>query len=214
MNKILLIFVIFLVSFSFVFANGNNPNEQDDDVNNSDDQPGNNGNQYGILTATSEGTYINENGKEMKLEKVQNMNRLRVGGHYADYSSLELQQEASLTGTKFKAKLSNGQNAEIKIMPDVASERALERLRLKVCQEEEGCKIVLKEVGKGEDVEAAYELETDKEAKVFGMFKTKMKVRAQVSAENGEVIRVNKPWWAFLASETDELEEEVEEEEE
>jgi len=39
------------------------------------------------------------------------------------------------------------------------------------------------------------------------MFKTKMKVRAQVSAESGEVIRVHKPWWAFLASETDELEE-------
>jgi hypothetical protein len=204
MNKILLIFVIFLVSFSFVFANGNNPN--DDDINSSDDQPGN-GNQYGTLTAVSVGgTYVNGNGKEMKIEKVQNKNRLRVGNVSAEYS-FELEQEASLTGTKLRAKLSNGQNAEIKIMPNVASERALERLRLKVCQEEQGCKIVLKEVGQGEELEAAYELEADKEAKVLGMFKTKMKVRAQVSAESGEVIRVHKPWWAFLASETDELEE-------
>jgi hypothetical protein len=31
-----------------------------------------------------------------------------------------------------------------------------------------------------------------------------MQVRAQVDAENGEVIRTNKPWWAFLASEPEE----------
>jgi len=28
-----------------------------------------------------------------------------------------------------------------------------------------------------------------------------MNVEAQVDAETGEIIRVKKPWWAFLASE-------------
>ena len=36
---------------------------------------------------------------------------------------------------------------------------------------------------------------------LFGIFEKKMQVRAEVSAENGNVIKVNKPWWAFLASE-------------
>jgi hypothetical protein len=31
-----------------------------------------------------------------------------------------------------------------------------------------------------------------------------MQVSAQVDAENGEVIAVKKPWWAFLASESEE----------
>ena len=191
MKKILLIFVVFLVSFSFVNAVPNNS------ATNA------NGNQYGTLTATSEGTYIGPNGQEMKIEKVQNKNRLKVQDSSAE-CELELSSEDSSVGTKLKATLSNGKNAEIKVMPNVAAERALERLKLRVCREEEGCKIVLKEVGQGDDVEPAYELEADKEARVLGMFKTKMRVRAQVSAEKGEVIRVQKPWWAFLAAEEDE----------
>jgi hypothetical protein len=31
-----------------------------------------------------------------------------------------------------------------------------------------------------------------------------MQVQAQVDAENGEVIQTHKPWWAFLASESEE----------
>jgi hypothetical protein len=38
-----------------------------------------------------------------------------------------------------------------------------------------------------------------------------MQVRAQVDAENGEVIRTGKPWWSFLATEVDETEETEEE---
>jgi len=31
-----------------------------------------------------------------------------------------------------------------------------------------------------------------------------MDVSAQIDAETGEIIRVKKPWWAFLASEPEE----------
>ena len=89
-------------------------------------------------------------------------------------------------------------------MPDTASERALERLQLKTCSEENGCSIELKEVGQGDQVKAAYEVQVQKQAKVLGLFKTKMQVQAQVDAENGEVISAKKPWWAFLASESEE----------
>jgi hypothetical protein len=97
--------------------------------------------------------------------------------------------------------LSNGINAYVKVMPEVASETALERLRLKVCNESNNCTIELKEVGYGNQTKLAYELKAQKESKVFFMFKKKMQVEAQVDAESGEVIREHKPWWAFLADE-------------
>ena len=182
MKKILLIFVIFLVSFNFVLAeNGstNGSNSNTPEVNTTDDYP-----RIGTLRPVSRGKYMREDGREMNIEQIRNRNRLRVGNHSANYS-LELQQEQSLTGTKLKATLSNGRNAEIKIMPDVAAERALERLKLRVCIEEEGCEIELKEVGQGDEAKPAYEIHARKEARVLGMFKARMRVQAQVDAENG-----------------------------
>ena len=83
----------------------------------------------------------------------------------------------------------------------IFSQKAMERLQLKNCVEEEGCLIELKEVGSGEQVKLAYEVKTQRTSKIFGLFKKNMNVEAQVDAETGDVIRTNKPWWAFLASE-------------
>jgi len=47
----------------------------------------------------------------------------------------------------------------------------------------------------------AYEVKTQRRSKFLGLFGVRMNVEAQVDAESGEVIRVKKPWWAFLASE-------------
>jgi len=80
----------------------------------------------------------------------------------------------------------------------------LNRLRLKVCSQENNCSIELKEVGSGDGAKLAYELRAEKQVKVFGLFKARMQERAQVDAENGEVVQVKKPWWSFLASEVDE----------
>jgi hypothetical protein len=97
-----------------------------------------------------------------------------------------------------KATLSNGRDAEIKIMPETASETAIARLQMKSC---EGCVIELKEVGSGEQTRAAYEVQAQKQSRVLGIFKAQMQVRAEIDAENGEVIMTKKPWWAFLAAE-------------
>jgi hypothetical protein len=107
-----------------------------------------------------------------------------------------------------RIRLSNGRNAEIKIMPEVASETALARLRLRVCNETRNCSIELKEVGRGEgnQTRLAYEIQSERHFRILGMFRTKAQVRAQVDAENGEILQVKKPWWAFLASEPDETE--------
>jgi len=171
-----------------------------------------NQNAQGQLKKAQAGDYVGEGGQQIQIqEKTNNRIQLRVGNHSAD-CGLNLTQEKVQNKTKLYAKLSNGINAEIKVMPDTASETALNRLRLKVCTEENNCTIELKEVGKGEQVELAYEIKRERQAKIFGLFKARMQVQAQVNAETGEIIRVKKPWWAFLASEPEEeIEEEPEE---
>ena len=102
--------------------------------------------------------------------------------------------------TIFKAHLSNGKGSEIKIMPDRASETAIARLKLKVCSEENKCTIELKEVGKSNDIKAAYNVKAEKEVKVLGLFKAKMNVEANVNAETGEIISSKVPWWASIST--------------
>jgi len=147
-----------------------------------------------------EGDMMMEGGKMLKLEKGEGERMQLKAGEMMAETGMEMVQEQN----KLKVKLSNGKYSEIKIMPDTASERALERLRLKVCSPENNCQIELKEVGSGEQAKAAYELKVEKKARLFGIFGTQMQVEAQIDAENGEVIKAKKPWWAFMASEPEE----------
>lgn len=98
--------------------------------------------------------------------------------------------EKGVWATKSFFNLSNGRNAEIKIMPETASATAIERLG------ELNFTVQLKEVGNDK---VAYELTGNKQGKFLGIFKIIAKVQAQVDAETGKV-KVIKPWWSFLAS--------------
>ncbi len=109
-------------------------------------------------------------------------------------------------GSILSAYLSNGRKAEIKFLPDRASKIALARLRAKCA--DDNCSVELKEVGTGNKTRIAYVVETTKDSSVFWIFKNKMVVKAQVDAETGEIISIQKPWWAFLAKEKDEAEDE------
>ena len=40
----------------------------------------------------------------------------------------------------------------------------------------------------------------EKEGKIFGLFRAKGKVMVLVNAETGEIEKLKRPWWAFLAS--------------
>lgn len=155
-------------------------------------------------TRVQSGSYMTESGKQIQVQEQSN-NRVQLkSGTVSAQTSMEMTQEQTQGQVKLKVKLSNGKNSEVKVMPDTASEKAMERLRINVCSEENNCQIELKEVGEGEQVRAAYEVKVQKQAKFLGLFKTKMQVQAQVDAENGEVIQIKKQWWAFLASESEE----------
>lgn len=143
-----------------------------------------------------------EEGKTMTImagnsenEIVIEINKVKVK------TEMKLEQSSENNKTKLRTKLENGRNVELKIMPDRASERALERLRLKNCVEENGCFIELKEVGEGNGARLSYELKAKRSSRIFGIFRASMNVQSNVDAETGEIISVKKPWWAFLASE-------------
>ena len=140
-------------------------------------------------------------GKNVSFSKDGDRIRLGVGNHSAStkYNITEGIDESNNTILLIEA--DNGQNKTIKIMPDTASERALERLRMKVCNETNNCTIELKDVGSEKVAKFAYELKAEKKSRVLGLFNKKMKVQSQVDSETGDVISAKKPWWAFLASE-------------
>ena len=104
-------------------------------------------------------------------------------------------------GSKLEVKLSNGRNSEIKTMPSTASAIALAKLRIKVCNETNNCTIELKTFGSGNDVKVEYQVKAQKNVKVIGLFRAKMNVEANVDAKTGEIISINKPWWARFAVE-------------
>ncbi|MFA4960575.1 MAG: PepSY domain-containing protein [Candidatus Pacearchaeota archaeon] len=89
---------------------------------------------------------------------------------------------------------SNGRKGEIKVMPETASSKAIERLG------QLGFTIELKEVGSKNETRIAYELIGEKEGKVLGLFNAHGKVKAYVDAKTGEIIKIKKPWWSFLST--------------
>lgn len=201
-KKIFSLFVFLLIaSMGFAFAvPGGNGSGNADETQNPDSI--NQQTQEQNRIQVQDGTYAGEGGQMLKIQTQENNRiRLETGGISAE-CDCEMKQERVQNETKLYVELSNGKNAEIKVMPDTASEKALERLKLKTCSEENNCNIELKEVGKSnEDKQLAYEMQIERHSRVLGIFKSKMQVQVQVNAENGELIRVKKPWWAFLASE-------------
>lgn len=100
-----------------------------------------------------------------------------------------------------EVRLSDGVEKEIKVMPETASARALEAIQKNACPPE-SCVIVLKEVGDDKtEKKIVYEMTQENEVRVLGLFRARLKSVALVDAEqNGEVISVEKSWWAFLAT--------------
>jgi septal ring factor EnvC (AmiA/AmiB activator) len=121
-----------------------------------------------------------------------------IAGKISAKTGLNITAEQVANASILEYLHSNGKTSEIKIMPNTASERALERLRLKVCNETNNCTLLLKEVGNGNQTKLAYELSLDAEGKSFLFFKNKRVIQAQVDAEDGTIISVNKPWWFAL----------------
>jgi hypothetical protein len=212
MKKIFLVLLVSLMAISLVLAaqgdvgTGQQGTAEEGTQTNNELQTQNQGaetqlqNQVQVQT----GTYMNQAGAQMQIQTGEGNEVKLQSGNVEAKTTMSMTQEQAQNKTTLKTQLSNGKNVEIKIMPNVASETALVRLRLKTCNSENNCTIELKEVGQGEQVKAAYEVQVQRHMKVLAMFQTKAQVKAQVDAETGEVISIKKPWWAFLATQPEE----------
>lgn len=165
----------------------------------------------GLAALVKQRGWVNIEGRNITVRELTGEEKeLIVGRINAKYNVNITADDLEGNVTNLKARLSNGNNASIKVMPDRASQVALTRLRAKCA--ERNCTVILKEVGNGNQTRLAYEVKTEKDARFLLLFKRKMMVQAKVDAETGEVIEARKPWWAFLASEEDASEAEIQQE--
>jgi uncharacterized membrane protein YkoI len=143
---------------------------------------------------------VTENGRTMNI----------TAGNSGNYIYIYIEQTGTNVSTKveiitysngnltiIKAVISNGSEVEIKIMPDEAQEIALEKMKIRVCNSENRCNLTLKE----EKNKLRYEMQLERHARILAIFQKKMQIRTEIDAETGEVTKIAKPWWAFLATE-------------
>jgi hypothetical protein len=148
----------------------------------------------------TEGNFTGPMGRYMQVNRIAAGLRELREGNFSARTGLNLSVGFDDNNkSRIRVHLSNGKGMEIKIMPETASKRAIERLRLKVCNELNNCTIQLKEVGKGNNTKADYEMQIMRHYKILGLFKAKAINKANIDAETGNVTSVKKPWWAFLA---------------
>jgi major membrane immunogen (membrane-anchored lipoprotein) len=138
-------------------------------------------------------------GKEKKITietrekdgKIKKRIKVEEDSEYEVETELEVEEEIENGIKKVKIKLKNGGKKELKVFPDEAALTAMdelgsEEIELKLTESSEG--------------ELEYEIKVEKEARVFGIFKAKMKIKGFINPDTGELIREKKAWWAFLAS--------------
>jgi hypothetical protein len=111
---------------------------------------------------------------------------------------LEVDDDVDDSDSEIEVRNSLGETTRIKILPDTASEIALERLKAKNLT-----KVELKEVLHKNVPRVVYRVETSQNGKFLGVFKLSLKGETQIDPETGEVIDMNVPWWAFLVAKED-----------
>lgn len=143
--------------------------------------------------------YKGSDGKEYEVQvktKIHNgeMEQEMEFHGYNVSSKLQIHVENKGNESKLRVNLSNGEQRDVKILPDVASERAIQVFQSR------NITVQLKEVGNGTNSSLVYEADGEKEVKILGFINAKAKVQATIDSNTGEVTNVAGPWWSFLAS--------------
>lgn len=131
-----------------------------------------------------------------------NMERERERYNVSVQNGLNLSDQFFGNHSQIVANLSNGRKANVSVMPDQAVSAALERLRIMQHTQNNGTNVSLqlRERVHNNVPQVVYNVGTNQNGRFLGVFKLAMKVNAEVDAENGTVVAVNRPWWAFLVS--------------
>lgn len=95
--------------------------------------------------------------------------------------------------SELEAVLSNGNTSRIRILPERAREIIQERLRTRNIS-----RINLEEIEYRNVPRVVYNIEANQNGRFLGIFKLRLKAETQIDPETGEVLDINRPWWAFL----------------
>ena len=85
------------------------------------------------------------------------------------------------------------QTREVMFTPDQVRDKVRQELRVRN---------VLNNMELDED--GNYAIEAEKKSRLFWIFPVRERVRAEVSSEDGEIVRVRNPWWGWMARDVDE----------
>ena len=166
----------------------------------------------------SNGTRIKQEIKIIKwLEKGVIKRQFKLEGETDDEDievdvddEIEIEDVVVEGQTKFRAKLSNGNISYIEVMPNWVREMIRQRLRIR---NQTNMTIKLKEKVHKNIPRVVYNAEFNEHGRFLGVFKLAMRVNADVDPQTGELLGINRPWWAFLVviPETDDTTEDNEE---
>ncbi|MFH1450603.1 MAG: hypothetical protein ABIF92_01335 [archaeon] len=145
-----------------------------------------------ISVETPEQERARERIKEAKIEQKEEKYQLKSGEVTADSQFVMTKERETIM-----VQLNNNIQKELKVLPDTASEKAVERARLR--------KVVSVELQE-ENGELVYEVVGERPVKVLGLFKAQMRITTRINAENNAVKKIKQPWWAIFASDDDEAE--------
>ena len=94
---------------------------------------------------------------------------------------------------ELKAKLSTGTEQAIIVLPDEALQTAFNEL-----QATNNFTFELKEVQKGNERKAVFSATATQPGKLLGIFDTQVNLETLIDTVTGEIIKTERPWWAFL----------------
>jgi len=106
------------------------------------------------------------------------------------------------TSYKNQYQLSSGDFVDVKITQEQAKEqirlRIQEKLRIPNCSCENMQVVEIQDKNKG--LRIAYQVNEEKEGRLFGLFKAKVNIETNLDIETGEIISMKKPWYMWMMS--------------
>ncbi|MBU2616010.1 MAG: hypothetical protein KKC19_02810 [Nanoarchaeota archaeon] len=161
-----------------------------------------------IIDVTRTITDANGNKQEIKIKIEENTEGIdfekkiiiesETGEENIIKTELEVESDFNEEESDIMVKTIDGQRHAIKVLPERVREIARERLRLR---EESSSNLTLEEVMRDGVPKVVYKLDSEHPGRFLGIFKTALKAETQIDPKTGEVLNVNKPWWAFLVNE-------------
>jgi len=155
-------------------------------------------------------TIIDANGNEQEIkikieentEGIDSRRKITIEGETGNgniiETELEVENEFNEEESDIMIKTTDGQRHAIKVLPERVRKVVRERLRIR---ETSLSNLTIEEIMENGVPRVVYKLASEHPGKFLGIFKTAMKAETRIDPETGEILNINKPWWAFLVNE-------------